>query len=148
MPLGVLFFLRIPCCLSVTKRSRALHSLPSNMKILKLLASVFPCQLAYAQVGDPAKSQRKTFMRPRWWTIILILHVQHCRQAWFMNACCCFNDKTSSTQLNAVHQRISFYYFFFPTLTKRLIIDLLLDVPIENRPFMNTNRKNNGALHG
>lgn len=30
-----------------------------------------------------------------WWTIILILHVQHCRQAWFMNACCCFNDKTS-----------------------------------------------------
>lgn len=33
------------------------------MKILKLLASVFPCQLAYAEVGDPAKSQRKTFMR-------------------------------------------------------------------------------------
>lgn len=35
----------------------------ANVKILKLLASVFPCQLAYVQVGDPAKSQRKTFMR-------------------------------------------------------------------------------------
>lgn len=35
----------------------------SKCEILKLLASVFPCQLAYAQVGDPAKSQRKTFMK-------------------------------------------------------------------------------------
>lgn len=34
----------------------------------------------------------------------LILSVQHCQQAWALNACCYFNNKPSYTQLNAVYQ--------------------------------------------